>query len=85
MRLHRALCLACALAVSACATEAPPVAMPPPHDPNAYPNPYHVEEGWAKLGRKFGISAVDMDPDGKHVPRLSAAVWLMTAAPRTRL
>jgi DNA-binding beta-propeller fold protein YncE len=44
------------------------VAMPPPQDPNDYPNPYHVEEGWAKLGRTFGgVSAVDMDPDGKSV------------------
>ena len=68
MRLHHALAVVCALAVGSCATEAPQVAMPPPHDPNDYPNPYHVEEGWAKLGRKFGgISAVDMDPDGKHV------------------
>src|SRR5882724_5391511 len=47
---------------------AQPVAMPPPHDPNDYPNPYHVDEGWAKLGRTFGgISAVDMDRDGKSV------------------
>ena len=43
-------------------------AMPPLHDPNDYPNPYHVEEGWAKLGRPFGgVSAVDMDPDGNSV------------------
>jgi hypothetical protein len=43
-------------------------AMPPPHDPNDYPNPYHIQEGWAKLGRAFGgVSAVDMDPDGKSV------------------
>jgi DNA-binding beta-propeller fold protein YncE len=43
-------------------------ATPPPHDPNDYPNPYHVNEGWAKLGRPFGgVSAVDMDPDGKSV------------------
>jgi NHL repeat len=43
-------------------------AMPPPHDPNDYPNPYHVDEGWAKLGRTFGgVSAVDMDRDGKSV------------------
>jgi DNA-binding beta-propeller fold protein YncE len=68
MRLHRAVWMVCALALSACMTGAPPVAMPPQHDPNAYPNPYHVEEGWAKLGRKFGgVSAVDMDPDGKSV------------------
>jgi len=68
MRLHHAVRIACVLTVSACAGGTPPVAMPPPHDPNAYPNPYHVEEGWAKLGRKFGgVSAVDMDPDGKSV------------------
>jgi len=45
-------------------------AMPPPHDPNDYPNPYHVDEGWAKLpdGRKWGgVSAVDMDRDGRSV------------------
>src|SRR6201985_699039 len=43
-------------------------AMPPPHDPNDYPNPYHVEEGWAKLGRPFGgVSAGDMDPAGNSV------------------
>ena len=42
--------------------------MPPPHDPNAYPNPYHVDAGWAKLDRRIGgTSAVDMDPDGKSV------------------
>ena len=68
MRLHHAVFAICALAVSACAGGTPPVAMPPPHDPNDYPNPYHVEEGWAKLGRKFGgISAIDMDPNGKNV------------------
>jgi DNA-binding beta-propeller fold protein YncE len=66
MRLHHAVIAVCVLAVSACAV--PPVAMPPPHDANDYPNPYHVEEGWAKLGRTFGgTSAVDMDPDGKSV------------------
>jgi DNA-binding beta-propeller fold protein YncE len=68
MRLHHAVWVLCALALSACAGGPPPVAMPPPHDPNDYPNPYHVDEGWAKLDRKFGgISAVDMDPDGKSV------------------
>ena len=44
--------------------------MPPQHDPNDYPNPYRVDEGWAKLpdGRKWGgVSAVDMDRDGKSV------------------
>ncbi|HKX64800.1 MAG TPA: peptidyl-alpha-hydroxyglycine alpha-amidating lyase family protein [Rhizomicrobium sp.] len=68
MRLRHVVWVVCALAVSACAGGVPPVAMPPPHDPNDYPNPYHVEEGWAKLDRKFGdISAVDMDRDGKSV------------------
>lgn len=68
MRLHHAVWALCVLAVSACAGGVPPVAMPPPHDPNDYPNGYHVEEGWAKLGRKFGgISAIDMDPNGKNV------------------
>jgi DNA-binding beta-propeller fold protein YncE len=66
MRWHHAVLVAIALAVSPALAQPP--AMPPPHDPNDYPNPYHVEEGWAKLGRTFGgISAVDMDPDGKSV------------------
>ena len=43
-------------------------AMPPPHDPNDYPNPYHEDAGWAQLDRRIGgTSAVDMDPDGKSV------------------
>jgi NHL repeat-containing protein len=43
-------------------------AIPPPHDPNAYPNPYHEDAGWAQLDRRVGgTSAVDMDPDGKSV------------------
>src|SRR6202023_1925020 len=39
-------------------------------DPNAAPNPYRVDEGWAKLpqGRKWGAaSGVDIDRDGKSV------------------
>ena len=35
-----------------------------------YPNPYRMEEGWAKLpeGRKMGaVGGVTIDPDGKHV------------------
>ena len=39
-------------------------------DPNAAPNPYHVDEGWAKLpqGRKWGAAiGVDIDRDGKSV------------------
>jgi len=57
-----------ALLVLGGGASAQPVAMPPPHDPNDYPNPYHIQEGWAQLGRSFGgVSAVDMDPDGKSV------------------
>jgi sugar lactone lactonase YvrE len=39
-------------------------------DPNSAPNPYHVDEGWAKLppGRKWGAAiGVDIDRDGKSV------------------
>ena len=39
-------------------------------DPNAAPNPYHLDEGWAKLpqGRKWGAAiGVDIDRDGKSV------------------
>jgi len=39
-------------------------------DPNGAPNPYRVEEGWAKLpqGRKWGAAVgVDIDRDGKSV------------------
>ncbi|MCX7280013.1 MAG: 6-bladed beta-propeller, partial [Alphaproteobacteria bacterium] len=58
--------LALIAGTSICWAQAP--AMPPPHDPNDYPNPYHVDEGWANLGRSFGgVSAVDMDRDGKSV------------------
>ena len=72
MRLHHLVLGSCiALAFAAAALAAPPApAIAPPHDPNDYPNGYHVDEGWAKLpnGRKFGgISAVDMDRDGKSV------------------
>src|SRR2546422_5781495 len=38
------------------------------NDPNAYPNPYKMQENWAKLpaGRKWGSTiGVDIDPDGK--------------------
>ena len=63
----RAIFLVPLIALTASAW-AQPVAMPPPHDPNDYPNPYHVDEGWAKLGRTFGgVSAVDMDRDGKRL------------------
>src|SRR5438105_13140598 len=43
---------------------------PGANDPNAAPNPYHVDEGWAKLpqGRKWGAAiGVDIDRDGKSV------------------
>jgi DNA-binding beta-propeller fold protein YncE len=64
---HRFLAALALITVSSLA-QAQPVAMPPPHDPNDYPNPYHVDEGWAKLGRTVGgVSAVDMDRDGKSV------------------
>src|SRR5262249_34954751 len=39
-------------------------------DPNSAPNPYRVEEGWAKLpeGRKWGSTAsVEVDADGKSI------------------
>lgn len=39
-------------------------------DPNAAPNPYRVDEGWAKLpeGRKWGAAVgVDIDRDGRSV------------------
>jgi len=39
-------------------------------DPNSAPNPYRVDEGWAKLpqGRKWGAAiGVDIDRDGKSV------------------
>lgn len=39
-------------------------------NPNAAPNPYRVDEGWAKLpqGRKWGAAiGVDIDRDGKSV------------------
>ena len=56
-------------AAGAAWAEPPMPAMPPPHDPNDYPSfGYHVDEGWAKLDRKFGgISGVHMDRDGKSV------------------
>jgi DNA-binding beta-propeller fold protein YncE len=42
----------------------------PAVDPNSAPNPYHVDEGWAKLpaGRHWGaVPGVDIDRDGKSV------------------
>jgi DNA-binding beta-propeller fold protein YncE len=39
-------------------------------DPNSAPNPYRLEDNWAKLpdGRKFGqVIAVEVDRDGKSV------------------
>jgi hypothetical protein len=68
MRLHHAVFGLMALVISAGLANAQPVAMPPPHDPNDYPNPYHEDAGWAQLDRRIGgTSAVDMDPDGKSV------------------
>ena len=39
---------------------------PAANDPNAAPNPYHVDEGWAKLpqGRKWGVA---IGVDDHHV------------------
>ncbi len=42
----------------------------PSTDPNSAPNPYRVDEGWAKLtaGRNWGaVPGVDIDRDGKSV------------------
>jgi streptogramin lyase len=42
----------------------------PAVDPNSAPNPYRVDEGWAKLtaGRHWGaVPGVDIDRDGKSV------------------
>jgi hypothetical protein len=65
MRLHHAV-FGVALWASSALAQAP--AMPPPHDPNDYPNPYHEDAGWAKPDHRIGgTSAVDMDPDGKSV------------------
>src|SRR5260370_27236489 len=39
-------------------------------DPNAAPNPYRLDEGWAKLpeGRKFGaVFGLSIDRDGKSL------------------
>ena len=39
-------------------------------DPNSAPNPYRVDEGWAKLepGRKWGAAVgVEIDRDGKSI------------------
>lgn len=70
MRLRHAVFAMLAIAVSAGLVQAQPVAMPPPHDPNNFPTVYRIDEGWGKLpnGRKWGgISAVDIDNDGKSV------------------
>jgi hypothetical protein len=57
---------ALALTAGAGLATAQPVA--PPSDPNAFPNPYREDAGWAQLDRRVGgTSAVDMDPDGKSV------------------
>src|SRR5215471_5393854 len=39
------------------------------NDPNAYPNPYQLQENWAKLppGRTWGSTiGIEIDPDGKN-------------------
>ena len=39
-------------------------------DPNAYPNPYQMQENFAKLppGRKWGSTiGIEIDPDGKSL------------------
>ncbi len=39
-------------------------------DPNAYPNPYQLQENWAKLppGRTWGSTiGIEIDPDGKSL------------------
>ena len=60
--------------------------MPPQHDPNDYPNPYHEDAGWAQAGpaQWGGISAVDMDRTARASGSSSAAARPMTAAPRPR-
>src|SRR6266850_3519478 len=40
------------------------------NDPNAYSNPYQLQENWAKLpaGRKWGSTiGIEIDPDGKSL------------------
>ena len=40
------------------------------NDPNAYPNPYQLQENWAKLppGRTWGSTiGIEIDPDGKSL------------------
>ena len=39
-------------------------------NPNAYPNPYQMQENWAKLppGRTWGSTiGIEIDPDGKSL------------------
>lgn len=58
------LTAACAVLVSVAAWAQPA------GNPNSAPNPYHVDEGWAKLppGRHWGAAVgVDIDRDGKSV------------------
>jgi sugar lactone lactonase YvrE len=67
---HGILCAFGALALAASASLATAQSEGPKTDPNAASNPYHVDEGWAKLtnGRKWGaVSGVDIDRDGKSV------------------
>ncbi|MGC2320385.1 MAG: hypothetical protein WA615_28440, partial [Bradyrhizobium sp.] len=40
------------------------------NNPNAYPNPYQLQENWAKLppGRTWGSTiGIEIDPDGKSL------------------
>src|SRR5271163_1517538 len=40
------------------------------NNPNAYPNPYQLQENWAKLppGRSWGSTiGIEIDPDGKSL------------------
>jgi DNA-binding beta-propeller fold protein YncE len=63
------LMLGIAIVSAAAMARAPADAQQSP-DPNAAPNPYRMEENWARLpeGRKWGSTiGVDIDPDGKSI------------------
>jgi streptogramin lyase len=58
------------IAIAAAAAMRVPIQAQTSPDPNAAPNPYRMEENWAKLpaGRKWGSTiGVDIDPDGKSI------------------
>jgi DNA-binding beta-propeller fold protein YncE len=68
--MRRARELLLALGVAAAATGLPGHASCAESGPNAAPNPYRLDEGWAKLtpGRKWGAAiGIDIDRDGKSV------------------